>query len=823
MPRVPTLIAGDRAARSISLTWVYTRLDPSDCYPSSFVVDIKVISSNSPSPQHGSVPVYGQNGVTLTGLFPATEYQLTVTAYINPDEHTTSAPIQVTTGPEGPAAPTNVRATTDASGNWTVSWNSCGGIAQGCVPSTSWNLIPSFCDGRGLSNAPEKVTVAGDPTQHSFSHVYQGSDALLGRGMCFAVQGVGPDGTIGTTSNSSAPAYSWTTPDAAGLTLTASQPANTDFGGSTTTTVDLGLGADPVRTVGGVGATITLTLSGPGAPQSKTITWDGRLDRVATTFTGIRAGAQYTASASVAAPRHSSAFATKGPVTVTTRANWPAITASASCPGNGGTVTLDCTLVVQLSAPSSASANGERFDLTDSNVLCGGGNSGFPLTKFGFDPAHDQITQHVDLLQFNGSCTVNIHLAESGPNGSDPEVFGGTTSQLISTSVDLGHASTLDAGPGDFSTSWNGHDGSSVLVSYTGGHSDGDVTQITQNWQETIFAPDGTQCGSSTQMPTHNGVFVDVTPASCVNNFGNQPNWRIVVSYQDRGTSNSHSYPYTLSGEPPGYIPCTVSSDNFTAAWSGTGDQPSVDVTFTPGNSDLRGCSNWQYTVVNTTQQGCGSGKPDNDNPNSGNNVTTVAVNCDTTISTLWHVQIDYSGPEGQRNPLSVQIDGTPPTPTPHARHRHRRRPRPDPRSVDLDLALTMERSMTSTKTEAIAAGRPRRRTPGHEHRLRDPGQARGHPQRGRLPARRGTPAARGRPRHRQDVAGPRAGDLAVDLVEPHPVHPRPAARPTSPACRSTTRAATSSSSSTARSSPTSCSPTRSTAPRRRRSRRCSR
>ncbi len=427
IPRVPTLIAGDRAARSIGLTWVYTRLDPSDCYPSTFVVDIKVLTSDAPSPPRGQVQVQGQNGVTLTGLFPATEYELTVTAYIN-SEHTTSAPIRVTTGPAGPAAPTGVHATTDSSGNWTVSWNSCGGVAQGCVPSASWNLIPSFCDGRGLSNVPAKVTVAGDPTQHSFTHVYEGSDALLGRGMCFAVQGVSPDGTIGTTSTPSAPAYSWTTPNAAALTLAASQPASTSFGGTTTTSVDLGLGSDPVRNVGGVGASITLRLSGPGAPRSKTIVWDGRLDRVATTFSGIRAGAQYTATATVTAPRHSTATAAKGPVTVTTRANWPAVSASASCPTSGGAVTLDCTLVVQLSGPSSATADGERFDLTDSNVLCGGGNSSFGLTKSGFDPSSEAITQHVDLLQYNGPCTVNLHLVESGAVGAGPEVFGGTTS-----------------------------------------------------------------------------------------------------------------------------------------------------------------------------------------------------------------------------------------------------------------------------------------------------------------------------------------------------------------------------------------------------------
>lgn len=665
IPRVPTLIAGDRAARSIGLTWVYTRLDPTDCYPSTFVVDIKVLTSDAPSPLHGQVRVQGQDGVTVTGLFPATEYELTVTAYINL-QHTTSAPIRVTTGPEGPAAPTDVRATTDSSGNWTVSWNSCGGIAQGCVPSASWNIIPSFCDGRGLSDVPAKVSVAGDPTQHSFTHVYEGSDALLGRGMCFAVQGVGTEGTIGTTSAPSAPAYSWTTPDAAGLTLTASQPASTSFGGTTTTTVDLGLGSDPVRTVGGVGATITLRLSGPDAPQSKTIVWDGRLDRVDTTFTGIRAGAQYSATATVAAPRHSSATATKGPVTVTTRANWPTITAAASCPNGGGAVVLSCTLTVQLSGPASATANGERFDLTDSQLLCGGGNSSLGLSKSGFDPAHDAITQQVDLLQYNGSCTVNVHLVESGAVGSGPEVFGGTTSPLISQTVDLGHASTLDAGQGDFSAAWDKHDGSSALVRYTGGHSDGDLDQITQNWQENLVAPNGASCGSSGQTPTHSGIFVDVNPASCVNDFGSQTGWQVTVSYVDKGTSNQHSFTYTLDGTPPGYIPCTVSASNFSAAWSGTGDQPSVDVTFTPdSNSDLDGCANWQYTVVNTTQQSCGSNEPDGGRPDHGNNVTTVPVNCDTTISTLWHVRIDYAGPEGQRNPLIVQIDGTPPTPTP--------------------------------------------------------------------------------------------------------------------------------------------------------------
>ena len=61
---------------------------------------------------------------------------------------------------------------------------------------------------------------------------------------------------------------------------------------------------------------------------------------------------------------------------------------------------------MQLSGPSSAEANGERFDLVDSGVLLQA-TAASPLTKSGFDPSQDPITQHVDLLQYNGSCTVD--------------------------------------------------------------------------------------------------------------------------------------------------------------------------------------------------------------------------------------------------------------------------------------------------------------------------------------------------------------------------------------------------------------------------------
>jgi hypothetical protein len=664
VPHIPTLIAGERASRSIGLTWNYPVLDPTDCIPSTYVVGIKVRSGDAPSPPSSRVTVQGENGVTLTHLFPATEYEMTVTAFIN-KQSSTSAPLLVTTGPEGPAAPTDVRATTDSSGNWTVSWNSCGGVAQGCVPSQTWTVLPHFCDGRGLSNVPEPVTVPGDESLHTFARVYPGSDALLGRALCFQVQGVSPQGTVGDTSAQTAPAYSWRVPNAAALTLDASQPQTTELGGTATTTLQLDLGADPVRDVGGVGATVALTLTGPDGPKTKTVTWDGRTDRVTAVFPGIEAGAQYTAKATVAPPHHPSSAVSTAPVTVTTSARWPAISAHASCPTGDQPIVLDCTLNVQLSGPSSAAANGEKFDLTDSRVVCG--NTGFELTKNGFDPANDPITQNVDLLQYNGSCTVRVVLVESGAT-TGTKVFGGTTSPVISTTVDLGHASTLDAGQGDFAVNWSATQNGYVRVRYTGGKSDQQVAAMTQGWSEQVNAPGVGSCGSSGSQPTHDGILIAVD-SDCIKKYGGRDGWTVAIAYFDRGTSQQHSYTEQLTGTPSGFVPCTVNG-TFTAKWAGDYRRPVILVDYTPGSGDnLDGCVDWNYVANDPIQGSCGSVA--NQGPSTGEITIVVDEGCRQNMTPAgWTVDVSWDGPDPGRHGQSqtAGVDGTPPpspTPTP--------------------------------------------------------------------------------------------------------------------------------------------------------------
>ncbi|HEY7008815.1 MAG TPA: fibronectin type III domain-containing protein, partial [Jatrophihabitantaceae bacterium] len=662
-PNIPTLIAGERGSRSVVLTWTYPLLDTSDCVPSTYVVSVKVLTAGSPSPP-ARVTVQGQDGVTLTGLFPATQYEITVTAYIN-DRGTTSQPIRVSTGPEGPAAPTRVRAATTATGDWTVSWTSCGGVKQGCVPSASWTIVPKFCDGRGLSNAPDPLSVTGDPTVHSFTATYPGSDGVLGRGVCFAVQGVSPQGTAGTVSAFTPAAYSWSPPIAGALRLSASQPATTTLGGTATTAVDLDLGSDPVKAVGGVGASITFALAGPGATSTKTIVYDGKSDHVATSFQGIAAGARYTASAVVHAPGHPSASASLQ-VNVTTRAQWPALSASADCASGGGPVVLSCALTVHIDGLSSAAAGGELFTLADnSGVVCG--NTGFPLNKADFDPARAAITQDVNLLNYNGTCTVNLALRE-GANQRTPAVFGGTTSPTFSTNVNLGQASTLGAGQKDFTATWSDRGGSSALVRYTGGLGPEQVAKLSYGWDEHVgFVPSGssnfadcTASGQGNSAPTADGVYV-VLDNSCVQRYGGQDGtWQVTVSYHNtRDRSVSGPFTYSLNGAPPGYVappPCNVDKSSFTATWSGTATVPSVTVSFAGRSGDVAGCSSWTFVARDPSPQDCSAPIPGAGNPPAD---LSLNVTCGTAPSTAgWTVRVNYQDTDNHQQFTDIDVRG---------------------------------------------------------------------------------------------------------------------------------------------------------------------
>jgi hypothetical protein len=657
VPHVPVITAVDPGSRSVHLEWTYPTLDPQDCVPSTYTLAVQAVSADAPSPP-GTVTVQGQRAVNLVGLFPSTQYEITLTAYIH-GRGTSALPVLVTTGPEGPAAPTGVSAEATPDGNWAVTWHTCGGVQHDCVPATSWDVLPSFCDGlAGLAEPLQPLNVIGDPTLHTFTATYSGGGQLLGRSLSFIVQGRGDAGTKGTPSAPSGCTQSWSVPVAGEVSIDASQPASTAVGGTSATTVTVNLGPDAQRAIGGIGGTVTFQLTGPDGTQTKRVGYDGRTSVLTATFSGLAPGAAYSASALLAPPGHPSAAVTVGPVTVSASAQWPAgLAVSASCPASGGVVQLGCQLVVTFTGLSSADARGESFDLTDqSRLQCG--QRAQQLTRNGFDPGSDTVTAGVSLIFYHGDCTVYAQLIESGSD-TDPKYFGGTPSPVLTTSLTLGQATTLDAKASDFVTSWSGPPGSHVVVRYGGTYDDATVGALTQNWHETVLAPDGSACGSDDEQPTRAGITFDAS-AACVDA---QPSdgWTVTISYDDAGTSDTHTLTRSLKGPPPGYVPCTIDKSAFGAQWAGTHAQPSAALQFTGKDTDLAGCSGWTYTLHTPGGDDCGTGPagtaPDGPQP------VTIAVSCSTAPDGAadWTITVGYQNPDQSHGSFAVTVSGSPP------------------------------------------------------------------------------------------------------------------------------------------------------------------
>lgn len=652
-PHIPTIAAQVPGSRSAQLSWTYPLVDPQDCEPTTYVVKVTLLSNAAPSPP-ASLTVQGQRQVNLTGLFPSTRYEISVTAYLN-GKGTESEPAQIRTGPEGPAPAHDLRVTTASDGNWALSWKSCGSVESGCVPSSSWKVIPEFCDGRGLSQPPDPVTVSADPTaERQPPALIRGGDALLGRGMSFRVEGLGLQGTVGEPSDSTPCSYSWSHPDPAALQLNATRPPQTTLGGSSATTVSVDLGANPVRDVGGIGAQITLKLTGPNYSRSTRLTYNGRNSHPKTVFAGVRAGLTYTASAVISPPQHAASSVTLGPQGVTTNAAWPpGMGLSAKCPP---ATVVSCDLAVQVTGLSSAQAQGERFDLDSdaSKVQCGNLSQG--LSQNDFDPAKTPITHNLNQLDgYFGTCTVTVVLVESGSNAA-PLVFGGVPSQGLTTQVDLGKPTTVDLRASDFDVSWSSQGGASAQIHYVKGK--GNLDLLTKNWMETIKAPNGAGCEdpAGQDTPGHNDAFVHVD-AQCVNKFGGSTNdWTVTLTYRnstDGSLGSTVAIP--LSGPAPGYQPCRPGV--FRATW---GDHKADGITVDATGNQFDGCSDWTYEVRDKDDAVCVAAAQA---PSTHPTVTIDLDSCGSTPSDGWTVVITWVDTAGdpQRNNPATPVTGPPP------------------------------------------------------------------------------------------------------------------------------------------------------------------
>ena len=645
LAHVPTIVSAVPGSRSVRLQWSYPILDTQDCVPSTYTVSVVPQSTGAPKPP-GTVRVQGQTGVEITGLFPSKTYDVTVTAYLG-STGTPSLPSKVTTGPEGPAAPSSVTVTAGKAGGWQVSWRSCGGRSD-CIPVDSWALSPSFCDGRGLSSPPADTTVAGDPTQNSFTTAVPAAAALLGRSLSFTVKGSGVDGEAGDPAKGGC-VTSWGTPTVSSAALTASAPPPSRSGHTTTSTT-VSLAVSDLSALGGVGASVTFELLTGRAPiESKSVVVDQPPSggRLSVTFVGLAPGVAYQARAKVAPPGHPSAAVTVGPVDVKpAQTNWPHVSATATFK------VVDHqtgTLTVKLAGISSAGSRGETFDV-EADLGCG--NAHLPLRLGAIDPADPLIWTKIDRFTFNGSCTATVSLAQSSGT-----LYGPQSSVKVAAGVTI-TPPDVSVSAADFAAAWTDVTGgrSGVGVTFTG---DKDVPGHAGNWAVDVSDDNGTTyaCGSGSGAPP-DVVTVD---QSCVDAHGaDLAPWQVRVSFDLLGQTRGPFVVSKVTGSPPSYsLRCFVKPTDFSAAWGGAAGSPAVLVSYTPTTSKLAGCSGWQFKLVPPVGTGCGTVKhaPDPQTP------VRLAPTCSAAVTDPgWTVTAGWTNEQGtSQSSDPIDVSGSPP------------------------------------------------------------------------------------------------------------------------------------------------------------------
>lgn len=589
-PHIPSVQLVQRASRSVQLQWEYPLLDPQDCDPSTYTVAVKLLSSDAPSPP-SMVTVQGQDGVNLTGLFPDTEYQIVVSAYIN-KLHTPSQPLVVTTSVEGPAAPTGIHTTVDNAGNWTITWNSCGGIQAGCVATADWQIIPHLCDGLGLSSAPDTRRRVGDPTQHTFSFTYQGSETLLGRGLSFDIQGIGEKGTIGDSANDGSCSYSWSPVVAGDIHVHASAPPMTTGESTSHTTVSMAFDGGQQHDLGGVGGEMTYELLQGNSVVARV----GPTTKPQATLPGISAGSNYQVAVVVNPARHPSATARIGPVDVQPAiAKWPQPSIAISV---DDTDAYDAQLSVTVSLPPGTNTHGETFDLSPGSALrCG--NTSMELVRANIS-AGDTVRFSVDRTQYNARCSVYVALVQNADTELANPLYGdGTTSPgATSGNFDI-DVPTSTAGQSDFSASWNssapfGHP--QINVVYTGG--DPRFLTYARNWHIVLSNDGGTTVCGTSNADLNPGTTVDVD-RSCVQSGGT---FTAAITYTFYGVT--HPLTADVAGSTP--APVDASKISFTASFvTPLLGRPQVQASYTgPYGYDTLSALRWTYSVTSDQSPG---------------------------------------------------------------------------------------------------------------------------------------------------------------------------------------------------------------------------
>ena len=648
-PHIPVVNTPLPGSRSVALSWRYPVFSPVDCVPSTYIVTITTSNSDAPDPP-APLRVVGQTGRTVVGLYPSTHYQVVVTALIN-GRATDSDPTTFTTGDEGPPAPKNVTVLADSSGNWQLNWDSCGSVADGCVPAQSWTITPSFCDRRGVSEPPAPITQTADQSAvHQPTQIYHGSDDLLGRGLRFQIQGTGTEGQPGIPSAPSACVFSWANPVAADLAVQASTPPQTaGSNDTTTTTARVTFAGGRVHDLGGVGGTLTYQLLAGGTVVDSV----GPTQHASVTLTGIRAAVRYQVLVLASPPQHPEVTVPIGPVDVVPAiAAWPDV--QIDQPTFDAPPGLSGTLHVHFAFPAGTDTRGETFDLVNSQLTCGGGNTAMNLTASDVAPG-DDLTFQVDRTIYRGPCTVTLALAQDPRTVTDPPLYGaGTSSARTSPQFQIDPPS-ITSTSSDFQAQWAGTNGNpTVVVSYHGA----DDLSGARNWQITLNRGSDT-CGTTSDAPP---ATITVNKDCVARGDGN---YSVHIEYDYFVVAHA-AFDVPVSGDAPS--PIDPSKLSFTAQWNDNPDAPQVLVDYTGTEpAGALAALDWTEVVTSSASPGVACVTEHEDPGAATLRISDVLTTCPATLQPdgelpTYSVELSFTDPNyGRSGDYPTPVTGTPP------------------------------------------------------------------------------------------------------------------------------------------------------------------
>lgn len=404
-PYAPAVTSVVPSSGGALVTWSYQLLDPTDCEPGSWAVQV-VDVSGGPQPSPGVRVVEGQQQILFTGLRPATTYRVTVSAYIN-SQSTPSAPVAFTTAARGPDAPLSVTTTADGQGDWIVSWVPCTEAfdARCVVPADRWSVIGSACGGSYVGLPPtvsvpggqHRVLIRGDPL------------GLLGDSLTFSVEGFLGSGLAGDPASDHSCTEAWRPADPSAIQLTAETAPSA---GTVTATLRVDTTGDPVEAFGALpGRTDFLYRVG-----ERTV---GPTTRPEATFAGLDPGLQYVPTVAVYPAGHPGAEVTVAGEPFSQTLAWPVdleagttVTASVGPDPNEGSI--------DLAFPSDLPSG--PLSATQAELVCGSTAVAEPDQPV----SSGRVGYPVDLVHYGGRCSISLTLADA----ADPDPYGGPSPEL---------------------------------------------------------------------------------------------------------------------------------------------------------------------------------------------------------------------------------------------------------------------------------------------------------------------------------------------------------------------------------------------------------